>query len=85
MWPASHVAVAQAGSYSSNWTPSLGTSTCHERDPKETNKKEVLLYSTGNYIQSLVMEHDGRHYEEKNVYVGMSASLCCTAEMDRTL
>ena len=22
--------------------------------------KEVLLYSTGNYIQSLMMEHDGR-------------------------
>ena len=21
---------------------------------------EILLYSTGNYIQSLVMEHDGR-------------------------
>ena len=30
---------------------------------------EVLLYSTGNYIHSLVMEHDGRWYERKNVYM----------------
>ena len=28
---------------------------------------EVLLYSTGNYIQSLWIEHDGREYEKKNV------------------
>ena len=26
---------------------------------------EVLLYSTGNYIQSLVREHDGREYEKR--------------------
>ena len=26
---------------------------------------EVLLYSTGNYIQILGMEHDGRYYEKK--------------------
>ena len=30
---------------------------------------EVLLYSTGNYIQSLWIEHDGRWYEKKNVCV----------------
>ena len=31
---------------------------------------EVLLYSIGNYIQSLGMEHDGRRaYEKKNVCV----------------
>ena len=28
---------------------------------------EVLQYSTGNYIQFLRMEHDGRQYEKKNV------------------
>ena len=26
----------------------------------EWRSNEVLLYSTGNYIQSLVIEHDGR-------------------------
>ena len=29
---------------------------------------EVLLYSTGNYIQSLGIDHDGRYYEKRNVY-----------------
>ena len=46
---------------------------------------EILLYCTGNYIQSLVMEHDGRYYEKKNVYICITGSLCCSAEMDRTL
>ena len=32
---------------------------------------EVLLHSTGNYNQSLAVEHDGRAYEEKNVYIYM--------------
>ena len=30
---------------------------------------EVLLYSTGNYIQSLMMECDGGYYEKRNVCV----------------
>ena len=31
---------------------------------------EVLLYSMGNYIQSLRIEHDGRQYEKKkNIYI----------------
>ena len=42
---------------------------------------EVLLYSTGNYIQSLGIEHDGREYEKNNVYISMSGSLCYTAEI----
>ena len=29
----------------------------------------VLLYSIGNYIQSLVMEHNGRYYKKKNIYI----------------
>ena len=52
---------------------------------------EVLLYSTGNYIRSLVMEHDRRYYEKKNVcvcvcvYVCKTGSLRYIAEIDRTL
>ena len=30
---------------------------------------EVLLYSKGNYIQSLGREHDQRQYEKKNAYM----------------
>ena len=33
------VAVAYAGACSSNWTPSLGTSICHECSPKKTKEK----------------------------------------------
>ena len=29
----------------------------------------VLLYGTGNYVQSLGVEHDGRQYEKKNVHI----------------
>ena len=58
---------------------------------------EVLLYSTGSYIQSFGIEHDGRQYEIKNGQIDdrqvgrqtdrcvcMTGSLCCTAEMDTT-
>ena len=34
---------------------------------KKSRCNEVLLYSTGNYNQSLGIEHDGRRYEKKNV------------------
>ena len=30
---------------------------------------EVLLYSTGNYIQSLGIEYDGRQYENMYIYI----------------
>ena len=41
----SHVAVAlaQVGSYSSDCTPSLGTSTCRGSDPRKDKKKKVIL------------------------------------------
>ena len=29
----------------------------------------ILLYSTGNYVQSLGLEHDGRACEKKNLYM----------------
>ena len=47
---------------------------------------ELLLYSTGNYIWSLGIEHDGRQYKKKNVHLHvMTGSLCCMAEIDTTL
>ena len=43
------VAVVQAGNYSSNSTPSLGTSTCHGYSPKKKQKrkkeKENLIFA----------------------------------------
>ena len=46
---------------------------------------EILLYSTGTYIQSPGRDHDGRQYEKKNVYLCITASLRCTAEISTTL
>ena len=54
----SQVAKADSGSGSGvDWE--FGVSRCKLRH-LEWISKEVLLYSTGNYIQSLGMNHDGR-------------------------
>ena len=60
---------------------------CRKSKIKEIlgRNNEVLLYSTGNYIQSLGVEHDRRQYEKKNVYMRITRSLCCTIEIDNTV
>ena len=45
----------------------------------------VLQYSTGNYIQYPVINHNGKEYEKEYIYVYTSESLCCTAEINTTL
>ena len=37
------VALVQAGGYSSDWTPSLETSTCHRCSPKTTKEKKKRI------------------------------------------
>ena len=48
---------------------------------------KVLLYSTGNYIQYPVINHNGKEYEKEYIYIYMyvAESLCCTAEINTTL
>ena len=47
---------------------------------------EVLLYSTGNYIQAFVMEHDGRKYAKKEyVCICITGLLCGLAEIDNII
>ena len=41
---------------------------------------DVLLYSTGNYIPSLGIEHNGRQYEKKNIYIYLPL---CSIARDR--
>ena len=36
---------------------------------------EVLLHSTGNYIQPLEIDCNGRQHEKKNVHICMTGSL----------
>ena len=45
---------------------------------------KVLLYSTWNYIQYPVINHNGKEYK-KNVYICVTESLCCTAQINTTL
>ena len=58
----------------------LGVSRCKLFHLEWINNK-VLLYSTGNYIQPLQRDHDGRKCKKKNVYIYKTGSLCCTAEI----
>jgi len=39
--------------------------------------KQVPLYSTGNYVQYLVINHNGKEYEKEYITV-----LCCIAEIN---
>ena len=44
----------------------LGVSRC-QLFHLEWITSEALRYSTGNYVQSLGIDHDGRSYEKKNI------------------
>ena len=56
---------------------------------------KVLLYSTGNYVPSPRIEHDGKEYLKKRIYIFIdrcvcvcvceTESLCCTAEIGTIL
>jgi len=58
MWLGSRVAVAvavvQAGDYSSNWTPSLGTSICPQKTKSPKKKKKHL--TSGCSEEKLVLD-----------------------------
>ena len=42
---------------------------------------KVLLYSMGNYIQYLVINHNGKEYKKEYI----TKSFCSTAEINTTL
>ena len=55
----------------------VGVSTC-------INNK-VLPYSTENYTQYLMINHNGKEYLKKNTYICKTKSFCCTAIINTTL
>ena len=61
----------------------FGISRC-ELVHKECINNKALMYSTGNYIQYPVIKYDGKEYE-KNAYICITESLCCTAVITTTL
>ena len=44
------------------------------------NKQQVLLYSTGNYIQYSVANHNGKEHEKEYICMCITESLYCTVE-----
>ena len=52
---------------------------------------KVLVCSTGNYIQYLVINHNGKEYEKEYIYVyththtHITESLYCVVEINTTL
>ena len=42
---------------------------------------KVLLFGTGNYIQSPQINHNGKEYWKKNAYTCTTESLCYKAEL----
>jgi len=47
--------------------------------PLEWISNEILLCGTGNYVYSLLMEHDNVRKKEC-IHVCVTGSLCCTVE-----
>ena len=62
----------------------LGFSRCKLSYIEWINNK-VLLYSTGNYIQYPVINHNGKEYEKECIYICTTESFCCTVEINTTL
>ena len=62
----------------------FGVSRCKFLHIEWINNK-VLLYSTENYIQYPVINHNGKNILKKNVYICITESLHYTAEINTTL
>ena len=51
---------------------------------------KLLLYSTGNYIQNPMINHNGKEDKKRiyiyiYIYICITESLCCTAVINTTL
>ena len=76
------VAKGEGGGRGMDWE--FGISTCKLVYIEWINNK-VLLYSTGKFIQYPVINHNGKEYEKECMYICITESICCTAEISTTL
>ena len=65
-----------------NWE--FGVGRCKLLHLEWINNK-ILMNSTGNSIEYPVIDHNGKEYKNKNAYMCITESLCCTAEINTTL
>ena len=75
--------VARRRALGEGWSGRLGLVDVSFYIEKINNK--VLLYSTGNYIQHPMINHNGKELKKKNVYMCITESLCCIAVINTTL
>ena len=73
--------VAKGEGLEEGWTGSLELAVQTIICRMDNNK--VLLYSTGNYIQYPVINHNGKEYKKCIIY--KTESLCHIAEINTTL
>ena len=66
------------------WIGSLGLADSNYILYTEWVNNKVLLYSTGNYIPYPVINQNRKNMKN-NVYICITESLCCTAEINTTL
>ena len=60
----------------------IGVSRCKLLYMEWINNK-ILLYSTENYIQHPMINHNGKEYLKKEyIYIYITDLLCCTAEIN---
>ena len=78
-----HTVVAKGEGVGGGMEREVGVSRCKLLYIEWINNK-VLLYSTRNYIQYPVINHNGKECL-KNVYICLTESFCCTAEINTTL
>ena len=90
-----HTCDCQGGGGESGMDWKFGVNRCKLLHLEWISNK-ILLYSPGNYIWSLMMEHDGGRCEKNNIYicvclcvcvcvcvcVCMTGSLCCTVKIE---
>ena len=62
----------------------FGVSRCKLLYIEWINNK-VLLCSTENYSQYPMINHSGKEYIQKSIYICITESLCCTAVINTTL
>ena len=71
--------VAKGQGRQKGWSGSSGLAEANSCIGWINNK--ILLYSTGNYIHSPGINHNGKEYE-KVLYICITESLCCTADIN---
>ena len=76
------VVKGEGGGRREDWE--LGVSRCKLLYIEWINNK-VLLYSTGNHIHYPVINRNAKEYEKQCIYIYITESLCCIAEINTTL